>query len=88
MNPGQMTEAEYLRQIMNNSKPHICECGGTFFKQVFTMRTVSKIFSGTPADAMIPIPMWRCDDCGTPVKQLEVEETKPNPPKSNLIVNP
>lgn len=69
-----MTEAEYLRQVLANSKPHICSCGGVFFKQVFTMRAVSKIVSGTGAEAMMPIPMWRCDDCGAPVEQLQVQE--------------
>lgn len=84
---SQASEAEYLRQLMANSKPHTCECGGVFFKQVFNIRSVSKIIAGTPDDAMMPIPMWRCDDCGAPVEQLQIPEgKKENPPKPSSTI--
>lgn len=78
MNEQQINEEQYLRQIMANSKPHICSCGGHFFKQVVTMRIVSSVMSGTGKEVIVPIPMFRCDDCGMPVEQLKIPEANAN----------
>lgn len=78
-------EAQYLQQMMANSKPYVCEvCGGKFFKQVVVMRVISKIFTGSPTDSLAPLPMFRCDDCGSPVKKLEIPEA-PKPPATSII---
>lgn len=86
MNPPQITEAEYLRQLMSSSAPHSCtNCTGMFFKQVFTIRSVSKLFTGQLEDSLVPLPMWRCDDCGTPVEKLKLPEATKETPKSSII---
>lgn len=83
----QLSEAQYLQQIMANSKPYACEeCGGKYFRQVNTIRLISKVFTGSPVDSLLPLPMFRCDDCGSPVQKLEIpESSKPTAPPSNLI---
>lgn len=81
--------AEHLRLLMANSKDVVCpNCNGKYFRQVFEIRSVSKLLAGTAEDAMIPIPTFRCDDCGLPAEEFQIP--KPNnststPPPSPLI---
>lgn len=85
----QLTEAQYLQQMMANSKPYSCEtCGGMYFKQVTTIRVISKVFTGGATDSLAPLPMFRCDDCGAPVQKLAIPEpnaAKQSAPPSNII---
>lgn len=46
-------------------KPLICsECGGMYFRQVMAINKVSRFITGADKDSMIPVPVFRCDDCG------------------------
>jgi len=46
-------------------KPMICpECTGMYFKQVMSINKVSRFITGQDKDTVIPIPSFRCDDCG------------------------
>lgn len=68
--------------ILRNSKKITCEnCGCMFFKQVFSLRKISKVMTGTPNDQIAPIPIFRCDDCGVPLKDMmpPKEEEKEEP---------
>ncbi len=57
--------------LLKNSKPEVCpNCDGSFFKQTFMFRRVSKILVGAPQDQLVPIPVFRCDDCGTPIGDM------------------
>ena len=57
--------------LLKNSKPEVCpNCDGSFFKQTFMFRRVSKILVGSPQDQLVPIPVFRCDDCGTPIGDM------------------
>lgn len=86
MSQPQITEAEYVRQLMANSKEVACTCGSLFFKQVVTMRSVSRIFTGGAQDTLVPLPMFRCDDCGKPVEQMQIPDTKKVEPKKSSII--
>lgn len=58
-------------QLMSHSAPELCStCGGMLFRQAVIFRRVSKFILGTPQDQLIPIPVFRCDDCGTPIKDM------------------
>jgi hypothetical protein len=35
-----------------------------YFRQVMAINKVSKLMTGADKDTMIPIPVFRCDDCG------------------------
>lgn len=41
------------------------ECDGMYFRQVMAINKVSKLMTGADKDTMIPIPVFRCDDCGS-----------------------
>lgn len=46
-------------------KPITCEkCGCYYFRQVMAINKVSKFITGGDKDTMVPVPVFRCDDCG------------------------
>lgn len=44
------------------------ECGGLFFRQVVQIKKLSKLYTGAAKDQIAPMPVFRCDDCGTPLE--------------------
>ena len=43
----------------------ICEsCGGRFFKEVQSFKRVPALLSPTGKEQIMPVPTFRCDDCG------------------------
>ncbi len=40
------------------------ECNGLYFRQVVAINKVSRLLTGANKDTMVPIPVFRCDDCG------------------------
>jgi predicted nucleic acid-binding Zn ribbon protein len=49
----------------NDLKDVVCEnCGGKFFRQVNAFKRVSALISPTGKEQIIPVPTFRCDDCG------------------------
>ena len=40
------------------------ECGGTIFEQALIIRRVSAILTGQGKPGFMPIPVFRCSDCG------------------------
>ncbi len=48
----------------NDMQPIQCkECDGMYFRQVMAINKVSKFLTGADKDTMVPIPVFRCDDC-------------------------
>jgi uncharacterized Zn finger protein len=42
-----------------------CEqCGGQYFRQVTAFKRISALQSPTGKEQIVPIPSFRCDDCG------------------------
>jgi len=68
------------------NKPHIdlskatemsCqECAGTVFIPANKFLKVSKIITGTSKDAIIPVEIYVCGDCGEVADELLPEELK------------
>ena len=49
----------------NDMHPITCaECDGQYFRQVVAINKVSKFLTGSDKDTMVPVPTFRCDDCG------------------------
>lgn len=47
-----------------------CEsCQATEFREVFVLKKVSKLLTGTSEDTIVPIPMWACTHCGNILKE-------------------
>jgi predicted nucleic acid-binding Zn ribbon protein len=50
---------------VNDLKDLTCEnCDGRFFREVQAFKIVSALISPTGKEQIIPIPTYRCDDCG------------------------
>ena len=46
-------------------KDIICgECGSKYFRQVQAFKRISALLSPTGKEQILPIPVFRCDDCG------------------------
>ena len=42
-----------------------CEnCGSIYFRQVNTFKRLSALLSPTGKEQIVPVPTFRCDDCG------------------------
>ena len=54
------------KRISAQDLPNIvCEnCGGRFFSQVHAFKRVPAILSQSGKEEIVPIPTFRCDDCG------------------------
>jgi len=54
-----------------------CEnCGSRFFRQVNAFKIVSALMSGTGKEQIMPVPTFRCDDCGFINEEFRVVEGK------------
>jgi DNA-directed RNA polymerase subunit RPC12/RpoP len=54
------------------------DCGHNIFVPAFMFREASKFLTGTSEDALIPIQIFVCDDCGKPMEQsIPVDLKKP-----------
>ena len=55
-------------------KPMTCtECGGMYFRQVMAINKVSRFLTGQDKDTVIPVPVFRCDDCGAVPEEFQPE---------------
>lgn len=53
--------------LLKGSNRIMCsDCNGIFFTQTFVFQKISKFKVGSPEDIIVPIPVHRCSDCGTP----------------------
>jgi hypothetical protein len=61
----------------NDMQPIQCkECDGMYFRQVMAINRVSKLMTGADKDTMIPIPVFRCDDCGAIPEEFQPVKLK------------
>lgn len=51
-------------------------CGGTVFIPANKFLKVSKLVTGTPQDAIIPVELYLCGDCGEIIEELLPEQLK------------
>lgn len=75
--------------ILKHSSDIRChECNGMFFRQDVMLRRVSKIAIASPEDMTIPIPVFICTNCHTPLKeQFDMILEDLTPPKQIIDVN-
>jgi DNA-directed RNA polymerase subunit RPC12/RpoP len=60
---------------LKDAKEIACqECGGTVFIEGTKFLKISKILTGQPQDAVMPIPLYLCGDCGEICQELLPKE--------------
>ena len=53
----------------------VCEkCGHKYFKEVVLIKRVSKLYTGSSEDTLVPFPTYMCDSCGHVNKDFEIFE--------------
>ena len=61
----------------NDMHPVQCkECDGMYFRQVVAINKVSKLMTGSDKDTLIPVPTFRCDDCGAIPEEFQPMKLK------------
>lgn len=56
----------------------VCEkCGGKIFEQAFMFQKVSPLLTGTGQPGLIPVPVFRCVECGHINAEFIPAELKP-----------
>ena len=51
----------------------VCEsCGSMYFKEIVLIKKVSKLYTGSLEDTLVPFPTYRCDDCGHVNSEFEL----------------
>jgi len=64
---------------LTNTSPIMCaepNCGGNFFIPAVSFRKVSRLLTGGPKDAVIPVEVYLCCNCHTPLDELLPEPLK------------
>lgn len=80
MNDGGNTPPPQQPKIdLSKAKEISCqECGGTVFIPGTKFLKISKMVTGTPNDAIIPVELYLCGDCGEICEELLPNELKNN----------
>ena len=61
----QMDTSAQTQINMHDLTDIICEsCGGRFFREVHAFKRISALMSPTGNEQIVPVPTFRCDDCG------------------------
>jgi hypothetical protein len=56
---------------INDIDPIECkECSGQFFRQVMMLKVIPKLVVGAQKDVVVPMPAFRCDDCGAIIEEM------------------
>jgi DNA-directed RNA polymerase subunit RPC12/RpoP len=71
-----------LGMNLNDARDMDCECGGKTFMPGFRFKKMSKLITGQAQDAIIPIEMYLCTQCGKALQELLPLELRDKP--SNL----
>ena len=62
---------------LNDLTDIVCEnCEGKFFRQVSAFKKLSALISPTGKEQILPVPVFRCDECGHINKEFLPIENK------------
>lgn len=76
---GKQPPTNVQPQIDITSLPRVeCgECGGVLYRQVIGLKRISKFdpnYGNGIKDILVPIPIFRCDDCGAILEEFIAEQ--------------
>jgi DNA-directed RNA polymerase subunit RPC12/RpoP len=61
---------------LSDARDIACECGNKIFMDGFSFKKVSRLITGGAKDAVLPIQLYLCTQCGKPLNELLPEEMK------------
>ena len=66
---------------LKDTQPVVCEkCGKQVFTEGVILRKASRFVTGTPQDALVPIPVFACSACGHVNSDFIPSQLKETPP--------
>jgi uncharacterized Zn finger protein len=58
-------QQQQIRINVNDLTDIVCdECGNRFFRQAVLIKRLSPLVSPSGEEKLVPMPIFRCDDCG------------------------
>ena len=76
---GQQMGGMPMNFSLNDARDIVCECGNKIFMDGYSFKKVSRLITGGAKDAVLPIQLYLCTQCGKPLQDLLPEEMKSNP---------
>ena len=76
---GQQMGGMPMNFSLSDARDIACECGNKIFMDGFSFKKVSRLITGGAKDAVLPIQLYLCTQCGKPLQDLLPEEMKNNP---------
>lgn len=61
---------------LSDARDMNCECGNGVFMDGYRFKKVSRLVTGGPKDAVLPIQLYLCTQCGKALQELLPEELK------------
>jgi len=55
---------------LNDARDMNCECGNGVFMPGFRFKKISRLLTGEAKDAVLPIQLYLCTQCGKPMQDL------------------
>jgi hypothetical protein len=68
-----------LGMNLNDARNMDCECGNNTFMPGFRFKKMSKLITGQAQDAIIPIEVYLCTQCGKSLQELLPTELRDKP---------
>jgi hypothetical protein len=63
--PNEQEQMAELARLIRNAEDVTCdECGATNFINIYKIRKISGLMSGSGRDMIVPVPVYACADCG------------------------
>ena len=67
-----MNDNKILSHMKDAEDLSCAECGHKYFKEVYRVKKISKFLTGDNKDAVIPIPVLVCANCGNLNEELDL----------------
>jgi hypothetical protein len=59
------------QNMLQQTSEVVCvECEGSIFESAFMFRKQSKLLTGSTEDLIVPIQIFTCKQCGSPIEEL------------------
>ena len=73
---GQQMGGMPMNFSLSDARDIACECGNKIFMDGFSFKKVSRLITGGAKDAVLPIQLYLCTQCGKQLNELLPEEMK------------
>jgi hypothetical protein len=68
---AERAQMQAFARIIKQAEDLVCECGGKNFINVYRIKKVSGLLTGTGKDTIMPISVYACANCGLIPDELE-----------------